>query len=225
MSNDVNITFDEAKEYTYLKGFAMGRCMPETLQALNFARKAHQNQYRRGGQAYIVHPLTMACQAIAVGIDDDKIIAAILLHDVVEDCTLSLNDLPEEPRISRRTKTAIGALTFVKPACAEGEDVKTYEDRVHFAKKCYYENIAKDDIASLAKIIDRCHNISTMAGAFSKQKLKDYIEETETFVMPLIRSTKDSFPEYQNALFILKYHITSVLDSVKGIMALYESEK
>lgn len=208
-----NIIFNEIKEYTYLKGFAMGRRMPETLQALNFARKAHKNQYRRGGQAYIVHPLTMACQAIAIGIDDDKVIAAILLHDVLEDCGVSVWELP----VSQETRDAVSLLTYHKPAKNDLTDSE-YTLAVNDTKAQYYDALSKNRIASIAKIIDRCHNISTVAGAFTPEKLNEYIAETEAYVLPLIRTTKNQFPEVQNALFILKYHITSVLASIKGVL-------
>lgn len=78
--------FSVESMYTYLKGYAMGRKLPDTIKALAFARELHKDQLRKDGQPYIVHPLTMACHAITIGLDDDVIIAACLLHDVVEDC-------------------------------------------------------------------------------------------------------------------------------------------
>ena len=78
--------FDPIKTYAYIKGMAMGLHWNNTLQALSFARKAHNGQYRKSGEPYIVHPLTCASHAIALGLHDDQIIAACLLHDVIEDC-------------------------------------------------------------------------------------------------------------------------------------------
>ena len=86
--------FNEERMFTYVKGFAMGCKLPETLKALNYARKLHKGQYRKSGEPYIIHPLTMVCQAISLGIENDIILSAILLHDVVEDCNVSVNDLP-----------------------------------------------------------------------------------------------------------------------------------
>ena len=54
----------------------------------------HEGQQRKSGEPYIVHPLTMACNALALGIRDDKVVATILLHDVCEDCDVSLKELP-----------------------------------------------------------------------------------------------------------------------------------
>ena len=78
--------------------------------------------------------------------------------------------------------------------------------------------------ASICKIIDRCNNVSTMSGVFKKEKLLEYINETNTFIMPLIRSTKERYPEYQNALFLLKYQIVTLLTSIEGALEMYNNE-
>lgn len=211
--------FNEERMYTYLKGFAMGRKLPETMKALNYARKLHDGQTRKSGEPYIIHPLTMACQAVSLGIDNDDIIAAILLHDVVEDCGVSVNDLPQNDTV----KEAVGLLTFIKPKNYLEKDGKG--DSIVFAKNAYYAAISKNKVAAIAKLFDRCHNVSSMAGTFTKEKLQEYIEETDMFVLPLLRTTKDNFPEYQDVLFVLKYHIVSVLDAINGTIMTYTEEK
>ena len=76
--------------------------------------------------------------------------------------------------------------------------------------------------ATITKIIDRCHNVSSMAGTFSPEKLKSYIKETRHYVLPLLRKAKDQYPEDADMLFILKYHMTSVVDSIEATMQVYE---
>lgn len=201
--------FNPEKMYTYVKGFAMGAKMNDTLASLAYARRMHKDQKRKSGEPYIVHPLAMACHALSVGITDDAILAGVLLHDVVEDCGAKIDDLP----VSHEAKTVVYLMTFVQP---DGMDK-------HDALKSYYENISKDGRASIVKILDRCNNVSTMAGVFSPEKLQAYIYETEEFVLPLIKHTKEYFPEYQDVLWILKYHIVSVLESLKGLGALEEN--
>lgn len=77
--------FKPEKMCTCLRGFAAGAEMKETLKALAFAREKHKNQFRKSGESYIVHPLTMACNVVSMGIKENAIIATILLHDVCED--------------------------------------------------------------------------------------------------------------------------------------------
>lgn len=211
--------FNEERMFTYIKGFAMGCKLPETMKALNYARKLHKGQFRKSGEPYIIHPLTMVSQAISLGIENDVLIATILLHDVVEDCGVSVNDLP----CSEEVKKAVELLTYRKPAVYFEKDHEG--PTLCSVKKDYYDKISTSDIASIAKLFDRCHNVSSMAGTFTKEKIQEYISETETYVLPLIRIMKEEHPEYQSVLFVLKYHIWSVLDAIKGTILTYSEEK
>lgn len=202
--------FNSDKMYTFIRGFATGAKMPETLKALTYARQKHEGQFRKSGDPYIVHPLTMACNAISLGIRDDEVLATILLHDVCEDCNVSLAELP----VSDNVKRGVELMTF------KVLDSETKES----AKERYYNFILQSREATMTKIIDRCHNVSSMAGTFSKGKLLSYIEETRHFVYPLLRKAKDRYPEDADVLFILKYHMTSVIDSIEATMQAFEKQ-
>lgn len=201
-------SFDHEKMYTYIRGYASGAQMEQTLRALSFARAKHEGQLRKDGTPYIIHPLTMACNALSMGIRDDAVIATILLHDVCEDCGVALSELP----VNTEVKRAVELMTFT---IMEGE---TKEN----AKVRYYNMMLESRPATLCKLIDRCHNVSSMAGTFSKEKLIAYIEETRRFVLPLLRKAKVAYPNDADILFVLKYHICSVVDSIEATMMAYE---
>lgn len=192
--------FSSEKMYTYIKGFASGLEMHQTLRALAFAREKHNGQMRKSGDPYIVHPLTMACNALSLGIHDDDIIATILLHDVCEDCDVALEELP----VNDKVKFGVELMTFT---VMEGETKETATTR-------YYNMLLQSKEASFTKLIDRCHNVSTMAGTFSKEKLRAYIDETRQYVLPLLRKVKNKYPDKSDILFVLKYHMTSVVDAI-----------
>lgn len=181
----------------------------ETSVALRFMKKAHEGQYRKPSLfsdtkvPYITHPLMMACHAHALGIREDKILATILLHDVCEDCGVAPEDLP----FSEEVREAVRLLSF---------QVMPSETRAD-AKKRYYAAIAENRIARIVKILDRCNNISTMASSFTQKKLVAYVDETETYVMPLLEQAKYAIPEYADAFYLLKYHMRSVLESIKAM--------
>lgn len=202
-------SFNSEKMYTYIRGFANGAHMTDTLKALSYAREKHSGQLRKSGEPYFVHPLTMACNAISIGIREDTVIATILLHDVCEDCGVDPALLP----VSDTVQHSVELLTF---SVMEGETKE-------IAKNRYYNMIQQDRAATLTKLIDRCHNVSSMAGTFSKEKLKAYIEETRQYVLPLLRKAKSLYPEDSDILFVLKYHITSVVDSIEATMQVYET--
>lgn len=184
--------------------------MNETLNALSFARQKHEGQLRKNGDPYIVHPLTMACNALSLGIFEDNIIATILLHDVCEDCGVSPEDLPVSDQVRRN----VALVTF---EIMDGETKET-------AMRRYYNLILTNREATITKLIDRCHNVSSMAGTFSEEKLKAYIDETNVFVLPLLRKAKDQYPNDANVLFCLKYHITSVIDSIEATIMAYRPD-
>ena len=165
--------FSPDKMYTYIRGFATALRMEQTLKALTFSREKHQGQLRKSGEPYIVHPLTMACDAMSMGIKDDNIIATILLHDVCEDCGVSLQELPVNDVVRR----GVQLMTFT---VLDGETKE-------IAKTRYYNMLIQSKEAVITKLIDRCHNVSSMAGTCSIEKLKSYIDETRTYVLPLLR--------------------------------------
>lgn len=200
--------FNPEKMYTYLRGYASGAGMKETLKALAFAREKHTGQLRKSGEPYIIHPLMMACNAVSMGIHDDTVVATILLHDVCEDCGVGLAELP----VNDTVRHAVDLMTF---RIMEGETKE-------IAKNRYYNMLLQSREAALTKLIDRCHNVSSMAGTFSVTKLKAYIEETRQYVLPLLRKVKNQYPEESDILFVLKYHIVSVVDSIEATIQVYE---
>jgi len=202
--------FHEDNMYTRVKTFAQLEGLENTLAALEFMRVKHSGQLRKASRftsesvAYINHPLMMACHAHAMGITDDAVLAAILLHDVVEDT----DTRPEELPVSEEIREIVRLVTFrMLPG-------KTKQE----SKAAYYENISRSKKACLVKIIDRCNNVSTMAGCFSRERLAAYIEETERYIMPLIKTLKDGCPEYSNAAFLVKYQIIGLLESIKAFL-------
>lgn len=202
--------FNSEKMYTFLKGFAHGANMSETLRALAYAREKHTGQMRKSGEPYIVHPLTMACNAVSMGIRDDILVATILLHDVCEDCGVEVDELP----VSEAVRQNVDLLTFRIMESESKED----------AKKRYFRHLVDSREATLTKLIDRCHNVSSMAGTFSVEKTRAYIEETREYVLPLLKTAKTTFTNDSDMLFTLKYHIVSVIDSVDAMIQILAEE-
>lgn len=189
--------FDENKMYTYIKTYANVKGLYQTAKILPYARELHKGQIRKGHDhvPYIYHPLLIACHALALGLDDDDIISTALLHDVCEDCGVKADELP----VNEITKQAVGLLT---------KDYETEESE-------YYRKISENPIATLVKLLDRCNNISGMAAGFSKEKLVEYIKETERLIYPLLQKAKSEYSMYSNQIFLIKYHMISVIEAIK----------
>lgn len=211
----MSASYDPERMFSYLKGLAIGRDWHDTLQALYIARHAHAHQTRKSGEPYIIHPLTVACHLVAMGVMEDPIIATALLHDFKEDCNGDIDALP----CAEAVKHAIDLVSFDKNWYLENTGLQKQE-----ALRVHYAAIAKDRIATLVKLADRCNNVSTMAGVFNTEKLVEYIDETRTYVLPLVRTAKNQWPEYSDPLFIMKYHITTATDAIETTMNMFRSD-
>ena len=130
--------FNEEHMYTFVTAQARALGLEQTLQALPLMREKHAGQTRKGPEPapYVIHPLTMACHALAMGIRDDDVLAALLLHDVVEDTGTALEELP----VSGRVREAVRLVSWNSYDLPEPE-----------IDGVYYGNIAKNPLASLVK--------------------------------------------------------------------------
>ncbi len=134
-------------------------------KAFSFANEAHRNMYRNSGEPYIIHPINVARivnQEIGLGA---KSVAAALLHDVVEDTGVPLEEISKEfgPKIA----SLIDGLTKISG---------TYNQETNSLQA---ENFRKmlmtlsDDIrVILVKIADRLHNMRTLDSMPEHKRMK-----------------------------------------------------
>ncbi len=197
-------TFSPEHMYTYVKARAQAEKLNQTLAALPLMREKHSGQFREGiaRVPYAVHPLTLACHALAMGLADDDIVAAALLHDVIEDT----GTLPDKLPVSSRVREAVCLVSY-----------STYQGDKKDIKPLYYANIRQNPLASLIKCIDRCNNLACMADGFTKKKMRTYVVETEKYVLPLLDVIKE-VPEYNNAAWLLRYQIITMLETFKRLL-------
>lgn len=198
------------KMYTYLRGFLVGAEMTESLKALQFARTKHKDQTRKDGTPYIVHPLRMACYAVAIGIRDDNIIATVLLHDVVEDCGVEIDALP----VCGKVKMGVKYMT-IRPIPGEGKSV---------TKRRYFTELLESREAIVTKGLDRYDNLSDMAGILSPEAIRKNIKETNEMLLPALKEAKEKWVDLSNILFVLRTNIRNINDTLAAIY-ITEEEK
>ena len=196
--------FDPEHMYTFIKAKAQAKGLTQTLAALPLMRERHAGQFRDGIARipYMVHPLTLACHAMAMGLFDDDVIATALLHDVIEDTDTK----PEELPVNERVREAVCLVSY-----------NTYKGDKKDIKPLYYSNIRKNPLAALIKCIDRCNNLACMADGFTKKKMKTYVVQTEQYVLPLLDVIKE-VPEYNNAAWLIRYQIITMLEAFKRLL-------
>ena len=189
---------------TYVKTTAKALKLRNTLNAVDYAVDAHEGQKRkRSTVPYIYHPLNLACHALAMNIAEDEIIAACMLHDVVEDCGKTLEELP----VNDETKELVMLLTHEKTSGDERDKMM----------EAYYKKIGDNPKAALIKCMDRCNNLTTMCWGLSRDRIYRMIKETEKYYPELLAAVKAA-PEYNNAAWLLQYQIESMLDIYKRLM-------
>jgi (p)ppGpp synthase/HD superfamily hydrolase len=111
---------------------APGPCARELVRrAYVFAERAHRGQRRKDGQAYISHPVRVARLLGALGYDAE-VVAAALLHDVVEDTQVTL----EEIRVAFGPRVALLVHCVSEdPGLAGAERKVAYRERVRLAPR------------------------------------------------------------------------------------------
>ena len=134
-------------------------------KAYSFALKKHDGQYRKSGESYIYHPMNVALILISIYADYETISAG-LLHDVLEDCDCSVEEMKEEFG-ENITKLVQGVTKLSK---------------IHFSTENeylidYYKKIivgmSEDVRVIIIKLADRLHNMRTLwAIPEDRQKVK-----------------------------------------------------
>jgi guanosine-3',5'-bis(diphosphate) 3'-pyrophosphohydrolase len=146
------------------------------IRAYETAELAHRGQVRRSGEAFISHPLAVATVLAGLGMDNVTL-AAALLHDSVEDTSVSVEDIESN----------------FGPAVAQIVDGVTKLERVSFESRAHAQAatmrkmlvaMAKDPRVLLIKLADRLHNMRTLA-AMPESSQKRTAEETLDIYAPL----------------------------------------
>ena len=200
----VNYDFDHM--FTFVKGRAQMMGMPQTLAVLDLLRKAHGAQERESrygfSTSYMVHPLTMACHALAMGLRDDDIIASCLAHDMVEDSGIRLSELP----VGDRVREVVRLVSY-----------NTYDESRQDLDDIYFANILKNPLACLIKCLDRCNNMAGMADCFTRDRMIRYTALTDTYY-PAILDVIKKVPEWNDAWWLLRYQLMTMTETFKRLL-------
>jgi GTP pyrophosphokinase len=145
-------------------------------RAYDLANKAHEGQTRRSGEPYIIHPLGVAGILAELRLDVSSIATGIL-HDVVEDTRVSLDD------ITKNFGTTICELVDGVTKLSQMKFRHTHEKQGENIRKMIVA-MGKDVRVILVKLADRLHNMRTLKHLpFEKQKR--IAEETLDIYAPL----------------------------------------
>ena len=146
--------------------------------AIEVAKKAHEGQFRKTGEPYIIHPLAVKKILEEWGMDEDTIIAGIL-HDTVEDTNLTLDDIREN--FGESVAFLVDGVTKLSTARNGMRDIDTYlpATKDNFLRLMI---ATSDDIRVLIiKLADRLHNLRTLSALPPEKQRKIAKESLEVF--------------------------------------------
>lgn len=146
-------------------------------RAYDIAKEQHKDQKRKSGEPYIIHPLNTAIIIAEIEMDEDSICAA-LLHDVVEDTGMTLDDIRRE--FGDHVATMVDGVTKLTQISL---DVDKIEIQAENLRKMFLA-MAKDIRVVVIKLADRLHNLRTLQYQ-SKAKQIEKATETMEIYSPL----------------------------------------
>ena len=167
---------DNSRLTQLIKTYLPKKEIDKVWEAYRFSEKAHSGQKRRSGEAYISHPVSVACIAARFHLDSQSIQAA-LLHDVVEDTESTESDI--ESKFGKQVSTLVKGLSKL--------------DKVEFqdANEAQAENFRKmllamtqDVRVMLIKLSDRLHNMQTIQSLDENKKIR-IAQETIDIYAPI----------------------------------------
>ena len=154
-------------------------------QAYEFAAAQHDGQFRMSGEPYIEHPLSAALYLADLK-QDSATLAATLLHDVIEDCDLSKEELEERfgAEVSRLVDgvTKLTRIDLISEDRAE-EDISDSRAQAESIRKMLVA-MAEDVRVVVIKLADRLHNMRTL-GALPLKRRRAVAQETLDIYSPL----------------------------------------
>ncbi len=164
----------------------------ETIErAYKLAERAHEGQKRASGEPYIIHPVEAAIITVKLGMDTDTVVTA-LLHDVVEDTDVGLDEITREfgkdVALMVDGVTKLGRIQFVSREEQQAENIR----KMLLA-------MAQDVRVIIVKLADRLHNARTFQYLPEEKRRRKALETMEIYaplahrlgIRPLMEELED----------------------------------
>ncbi len=157
-------------------GYLEKQHVDDIIRAYHFGADAHSGQFRKSGEPYICHPLSVAITLAEMNMDVRGVIAAIL-HDVIEDTPISKQEITDN--FTEEVANLVDAVTKLTKL-----DNKSHAEAQAENVRKMLLAMANDLRVIIVKLADRLHNMQTL-GAMPIDKKRRIAKETQEIYVPL----------------------------------------
>lgn len=193
------------KERIALRYWLLGRNYLAAAKAMQQAETLHSGFRKDGVTPEFAHQIWIANYLRTLPIPEqflETLLIAAFFHDSAEDC-----DFPFE-EIERNYGHDAGRLVRAMTKVYRG---------VKVPEATYFLGLENDPLAALGKGVDRLHNLSSMVGVFTRVKQEGYIDESETWHLPMIKKAQRKGPELEAAFENVKQNLRSRIALIRAI--------
>jgi RelA/SpoT family (p)ppGpp synthetase len=156
----------------------------ELLEVLDFTIKAHDGQFRKGGEPYVIHPILVATITSNIS-NDPSMIKSALLHDVVEDTKYTLSDIKQ--MFGEDVAYLVDGLTKISEIRAKELPSSSSSEKLLTSAMSFRKLLlasTKDIRILFVKLCDRLHNLLTL-DALPEHKQLRISEESLVVFAPI----------------------------------------
>lgn len=185
-----------------LRAWMLGRDFYDAVRAFEFAAEQHTGLRKDGVTPEFHHQVSIAhyVRTLSNLRDVQSTLMSVYLHDTLEDKNVEADYI--RTQFGDVVCTAVLLLSKKFPGYK-----KSAEE--------YYSAMVDNPIASIVKGADRIHNFQTMPAVFTCEKQLKYIEECETYILPMLAKARNRFPDQELAYENIKHALKGQIELIK----------
>lgn len=185
-----------------LRAWLLGKEYYKAVEALEYAARFHTGVRKDGITKEFMHQLAIGHYLRTLpGIrQQEKVLSVAFLHDLLED-----HNVPVEILKEKFGSEVVEAVVLLSKKV----------DNKKKAIELYFSEIGGNPIASIVKGGDRIHNHQTLGNVFTCKKQKEYIQETEEFILPMLRDARNNFPDQELAYENIKHALKGQIELLR----------